>query len=173
MQKLEEDGVVLARRRSGGGCVYQDLGNSVFSFINPIEDFSKQDFKTLNNEVLINSLASFGIKALASGRNDMEVDGRKISGSAYKLKLGKADGLGRRSLHHGTMLLSLELNALSKYLNPNKKKLESKGVSSVVSRVMNLTEIEPSINHSNFCAALEEAFSQKWKGTSVNRVALN
>jgi lipoate---protein ligase len=53
VQKLDEDGVVLARRKSGGGCVYQDLGNSVFSFINPIDDFSKQDFKTLNNELLI------------------------------------------------------------------------------------------------------------------------
>ena len=139
--------MVLARRKSGGGCVYKDLGNSVFSFINPISDFSKQDFKTLNNEVLINSLSQFGIKAEASGRNDMVVDGRKISGSAYKLKLGKSDGEGRRSLHHGTMLLSLELNALQKYLNPNKKKLESKGVSSVVSRVMNLAEIAPEINH--------------------------
>jgi len=73
----------------------------------------------------------------------MVVDGRKISGSAYKLKLGKQNGEGRRSLHHGTMLLNLELNALQKYLNPNKKKLESKGVNSVISRVMNLAEIAP------------------------------
>lgn len=112
VQKLEQDGVVLARRKTGGGCVYQDLGNSVFSFINPIDDFSKQDFKTLNNELLINALASFDIQAEASGRNDMVVNDRKISGSAYKLKLGRANGEGRRSLHHGTMLLDLELNAL-------------------------------------------------------------
>ena len=159
VQKLEQDGVILARRKSGGGCVYQDLGNSVFSFINPISDFSKQDFKTLNNEVLINSLSSFGIKAEASGRNDMVVDGKKISGSAYKLKLGKSNGEGRRSLHHGTMLLNLDLNALSRYLNPNKKKLESKGVSSVISRVMNLSEVAPHIDHDNFCSALEAAFA--------------
>jgi lipoate-protein ligase A len=57
VQKLDEDGVVLARRKSGGGCVYQDLGNSVFSFINPIADFTKQDFKTINNELLISALA--------------------------------------------------------------------------------------------------------------------
>ena len=103
---------MLARRKSGGGCVYQDLGNSVFSFINPIDDFKKQDFKTFNNELLISALESFDIKAEASGRNDMVVGDRKISGSAYKLKLGRANGEGRRSLHHGTMLLDLDLTAL-------------------------------------------------------------
>jgi lipoate---protein ligase len=151
VQKLEADGVVLARRRSGGGCVYQDLGNSVFSFINPIKDFAQQDFKTMNNEVLIQSLESFGIKGEASGRNDLVVGDRKVSGSAYKLKLGMKDGSGRRSLHHGTMLLDLELGALGKYLNPNKKKLESKGVDSVVSRVLNLKEVAPKITHDSFC----------------------
>ena len=163
VQRLEEDNVVLARRKSGGGCVYQDLGNSVFSFINPIDDFATQDFKTLNNEVLLNSLKSFGVDGEASGRNDLTVDGKKVSGSAYKLKLGKKDGSGKRSLHHGTMLLDLELGALGKYLNPNKKKLESKGVSSVISRVMNLKEAVPTITHDSFNEALEQAFRQKWE----------
>ena len=156
--------MVLARRKSGGGCVYQDLGNSVFSFINPIDDYSKQDFKTLNNEVLLNSLQSFGVSGEASGRNDLTVDGKKVSGSAYKLKLGRKDGAGRRSLHHGTMLLDLELGALGKYLNPSKKKLESKGVDSVVARVMNLKEAAPDITHDSFCRSLEQAFSAKWAG---------
>mgnify|MGYP000865726884 FL=1 len=144
MQKLEEDGVTLARRQSGGGCVYQDLGNSVFSFINPVGEFDKVDFKTMNNDILLESLKDkFGVTAAASGRNDLviktegQVD-RKISGSAYKLKLGNKEGVGRRSLHHGTMLINLELNALGKYLNPSKAKLASKGVDSVVSRVINL-----------------------------------
>ena len=172
MQKLEQDGVTLARRKSGGGCVYQDLGNSVFSFINPIDDFAQQDFKTLNNEVLIRSLEAFNIVGEASGRNDLVVDGKKISGSAYKLKLGKKDGSGRRSLHHGTMLLDLELGALGKYLNPNKKKLESKGVDSVISRVMNLKEAAPDITHDSFCQALERAFLEKWTGVPGNRTVL-
>ena len=164
MQKLEEAGVVLARRKSGGGCVYQDLGNSVFSFINPIDNFAKEDFKTLNNEVLLGALKDLGVEGEASGRNDLQVDGKKVSGSAYKLKLGKKDGSGKRSLHHGTMLLDLELNALAKYLNPNKKKLESKGVTSVVSRVMNLKEAIPDITHESFCSALEHTFCNKWSG---------
>jgi lipoate-protein ligase A len=110
----------------------------------------------MNNEILLQALADLGVKAEASGRNDLVVDGRKISGSAYKLKLGKSDGTGRRSLHHGTMLLHLELGALQKYLNPSKKKLESKGVDSVVSRVMNLKEIVPEIDHDKFCKQVEQ-----------------
>lgn len=54
------------------------------------------------------------------------------------------------------MLLNLDMSSLSKYLNPNKKKLESKGVDSVISRVINLVEINSSINHDNFCASLEQ-----------------
>jgi len=62
VQLLDEDGVTLVRRQSGGGCVYQDLGNSVFSFINPIEQFEKVDFKTMNNDILLNALQQgFGI----------------------------------------------------------------------------------------------------------------
>lgn len=67
------------------------------------------------------------------------------------------------------MLLDLELGALAKYLNPSKKKLESKGVDSVVARVMNLREVVPSITHESFCGALEEAFTEKWSGIPVNR----
>lgn len=115
---------MLARRKSGGGCVYQDLGNSVFSFLNPINDFSKEDYKTMNNTVLIEGLKKLGIpNAEPTGRNDICVGGRKVSGSAYKLSLGKRDGSGRKALHHGTMLLNLELDALQKYLSPNKLKL--------------------------------------------------
>lgn len=120
----------------------------------------------MNNDILIDSLSSFGVTAQASGRNDIVVGDKKISGSAYKLKLGKSDGTGRRSLHHGTMLLSLELGALQKYLNPNKKKLASKGVDSVVSRVMNLKEIVPDITHEKFCKAVEKQFIKKWSSSS-------
>jgi len=164
--------VLLARRKTGGGCVYQDLGNSVFSFMNPVVDFAKEDYKTMNNEVLLKSLEKFGIKGEASGRNDLVVDNKKVSGSAYKLKLGRKDGSGKRSLHHGTMLLDLELGALGKYLNPSKKKLASKGVESVISRVMNLAEINKEINHASFCDALQQAFEQKWAAKPVNSTTL-
>lgn len=61
----------------------------MFSFINPIKDLSKEDYKTMNNEVLINALKKLGVTAEATGRNDIHVDGRKVSGSAYKLSLAK------------------------------------------------------------------------------------
>jgi len=182
VQLLEENDVLLARRKSGGGCVYQDLGNSVFSFINPINSFENVDFKTMNNDILINALKnSFGITAEASGRNDLvipksqgyDVD-RKISGSAYKLKLGNTKtGRGRRSLHHGTMLLDLKLDALGKYLNPSKAKLQSKGVDSVISRVVNLKELNSTITHDNFCESLEKEFIRKWDtGAGINKQTL-
>jgi len=158
VQKLNEEGVVLARRKTGGGCVYQDMGNSVFSFLNPMSDFSKEDYKTMNNIVLIEGLKKLGIQAEPTGRNDIHVDGRKVSGSAYKLSLGKKDGSGRKSLHHGTMLLDLDLTALDRYLSPNKAKLLSKGVDSVISRVLNLKEKVPDISHEMFSQSLAGAF---------------
>jgi len=134
----------------------------------------------MNNDILIASLKKLGVEnAEASGRNDLVVKregehDRKISGSAYKLKLGNTTtGEGRRSLHHGTMLLDLKLDALGKYLNPSKAKLESKGVDSVVSRVMNLKEVCPDITHDSFCDSVEEAFINKWDNNfQINRRTL-
>ena len=129
----------------------------------------------MNNDVLIGSLKNgFGITAEASGRNDLVIKkendhDRKISGSAYKLKLGNKDGVGRRSLHHGTMLLDIELGALGNYLCPNKAKLESKGVDSVVSRVQNLIDIDANIDHDSYCDAVEEEFIRKYGGTAINK----
>lgn len=148
------------------------MGNSVFSFMNPVADFSKEDYKTMNNEVLISALTQIGVNAEASGRNDLHVEGRKVSGSAYKLSLGRKDGSGRKSLHHGTMLLDLDLTALGKYLNPSKLKLQSKGVDSVVSRVMNLKEKVPHINHSLFSEKLAHAFANKWQGRTIKERVL-
>lgn len=134
----------------------------------------------MNNDILLRSLKNgYGIKAEPSGRNDLIIKDdaggdRKISGSAYKLKLGNVKtGKGRRALHHGTMLLDLELGALGKYLNPSKAKLQSKGVESVISRVQNLKDVAPEINHDNFCDAVEDAFIHKWGGSGINQKTLS
>ncbi|EOD35067.1 lipoate-protein ligase A [Emiliania huxleyi CCMP1516] len=169
VQLLEQDGVTLARRPTGG--------DSGFSFINPhasVED--QRDYKTMNNGVLLEALARFGLGAEMSGRNDLTVDGRKVSGSAYKLRLGSAGGAGRRADAetqpppqsepktpplHRTMLLDVDLAALGRYLTVNKLKMQSKGVASVAARVLNLRERVPSISHDAFCDAAAAAFEAK------------
>jgi len=137
------------------------------------------DFKTFNNEILINALKSgFGIEAEASGRSDLVIQhegvNKKISGSAYKMNPGDPQtGVGKRSLHHGTMLLDLELNALGKYLNPSKAKLESKGVESVMARLINMHDVDPSINHDTFCDAAENSFIKRWDtGAGINKCTI-
>lgn len=175
VQMLEKMGVKMARRKSGGGCVYHDMGNAVFSFINPMNMTDKLDYKTMNNDVIINALKNkYDLNTEANERNDIVIEHegilKKISGSAYKFKLGNAaSGEGRRSLYHGTMLLNAELGALGNYLNPTTAKITGKGVPSVKSKVVNLKQLNDKIEFNGFCDALEEEFMKKWDtGAGVN-----
>ncbi|HAZ13140.1 MAG: lipoate--protein ligase [Bdellovibrionales bacterium GWA2_49_15] len=152
-QKMQEDKVHLARRQSGGGAVFHDLGNTNFTFLS-----SKQDFdKSVNNQIIIESLKSFGIVAQASGRNDITVQNddplgpKKISGSAFKETKDRA-------FHHGTLLINANLSRLGNYLNPDKKKLEGKGITSVKARVANLKDLCPSITHEDLSARIIQQF---------------
>ena len=153
LQRMQSDEVILARRTSGGGAVFQDLGNTCFTFLSPREGYSKNQ----NIEVLLAALKKLGIHAEASGRNDLVIaaeDGpRKISGSAYRETQKKA-------FHHGTFLISTDLSRLANYLTPHPKKLASKGRASVRARVMNLCEIVPSLTHEVLTHALVEAFCE-------------
>jgi lipoate-protein ligase A len=151
--KMEEDGVKLARRQSGGGAVFQDLGNSIFTFMSGREIYSKER----NNEILCRAIGHFDIHAEPSGRNDIVVDGRKISGSAFKLT---AD----RAFHHGTLLINTDLSRLGQYLTPDKEKFTSKGVASVKSRVANLSEFNPDIDHESLSRAIIEEFFAAYGG---------
>eukprot|EP00831_Metopus_contortus_P064900 TRINITY_DN58036_c0_g1_i1.p1 TRINITY_DN58036_c0_g1~~TRINITY_DN58036_c0_g1_i1.p1 ORF type:complete len:370 (-),score=45.18 TRINITY_DN58036_c0_g1_i1:38-1147(-) len=169
IKDMKEDGINLARRKSGGGAVYQDLGNTCFSFLNPITpENEKIDFKYMNTDVLVDAMKELRISgAEPSGRNDILVNGKKVSGSAYKLRPKK------RTLHHGTMLLSLDKSAAQKYLSPNVLKLKSKGVESVRARIMNLNEVRPDITHEIFCDAMCTAFKKKHSGSPVLELDLN
>jgi lipoate-protein ligase A len=126
-----------------------------FSFILPHNH--NIDFKGLNTQVIIKSLANLGIPAEASGRNDIIVEGRKISGSAFKINLANKK-YGPKCLHHGTILINVDLEKMQKFLNPNKLKLISKGVDSVRSRVMNLNEKFPHINKEMICGEIQKEF---------------
>src|SRR5471030_386799 len=158
-RRMEEDGIRLARRSSGGGAVFHDLGNTCFTFM-----ASKPEYdKSVSPAIILNALKSLGISATASGRNDLvakTADGeRKISGSAYKETQD-------RGFHHGTLLLNADLSRLANYLNPDPKKLQAKGITSVRSRVANLSELIPDINHMQICDAITHAFFD-WYGLQV------
>lgn len=154
VKKMEEDKVKLARRQSGGGAVFHDLGNTNFTFMSSRSNYSKER----NTDIIVRALGHFDIDARASGRNDIVVDQKKISGSAFKLSPDRA-------FHHGTLLINADLSRISHYLTPDKEKLQSKGIKSVKSRVANLVEFNPQINHDSLCQAVIEEFFQTY-GTS-------
>lgn len=163
LAQVKADGVHLARRHSGGGAVFQDLGNTCFTFMSAREKgVSPKELYARNNEILIAALRRLGIEAEASGRNDLVVrrEGEpfKISGSAFKESPD-------RCFHHGTMLLNVDLGRLGRYLTPHQKKLEAKGIKSVQSRVMNLIELLPELDHDAFTAALVAEFFRYYNGS--------
>ncbi len=125
-----EHGIAMYRRKSGGGCVFADKGNIMISYIRRCTDVSELFSEYL--EKLAGFLRSLGLDAEVSGRNDVLVDGRKVSGNAFSLK---PDGVG---IVHGTLLYNLDFRTMASVLTPSRAKLESKGVRSVEQRVMNL-----------------------------------
>lgn len=147
-QLLEEEGGKLARRLSGGGAVFHDLGNLNFTFLTDDDHFDVD--KQLS--VIQKALKSFGLDAVKSGRNDLLVEERKFSGNAFYHSHGNA-------YHHGTLLVNANMQKLSRYLTPPKAKLEAKGVSSVRSRVANLSEFCQDITIDRLKQEMTAAFS--------------
>jgi len=130
---VETNDIKVVRRMSGGGAVYHDLGNLNYSFITKDEGNSIQDnFKKFTKPV-IDALRKLGANAELMGRNDIEIDGRKVSGTAQF-------ATGGRMYTHGTLMLNSNLDNVTKALKPKKEKIESKGVKSVRARVGNISE---------------------------------
>ncbi len=152
IDKMENDGVFLARRQSGGGAVFHDLGNTNFTFMSPKQDFDQHT----NFKIICQALATLGIDAKLSGRNDLLVGDKKISGSAFKQKIDRA-------FHHGTMLLKANMDKLNDYLQPHPLKLAAKGIKSVRSRVANLVEFNSQINHQILCDTIIQAFERHYE----------
>lgn len=155
IDKMEADDVFLARRQSGGGAVFHDLGNTNFTFLSPKDSYDQE----ANFTIIINALKKLGIDAELSGRNDMQVGDKKISGNAFK---HAAD----RSFHHGTLLVNANMQKLGDYLNPHPLKLKAKGIKSVRARVANLVEFNKDINHENLSDAIIEAFCEYYGETA-------
>jgi len=155
---LEDEGGTLARRSSGGGAVYHDLGNLNFSFIVPRGDYDV----SRQLRVICRAARSLGVDAEPSGRNDLTADGRKFSGNAFRL-------LKDSALHHGTLLVNVDMALLGRYLNVSADKLKAKGVKSVPARVVNLSELKPSVTVSAAMSAVVEAFSAEYAPAPVER----
>lgn len=129
MAYVREHNVRVARRLSGGGAVYHDLGNVNFTFIAPHEG-GGMDFSAFCRPVAA-ALAELGVTAELSGRNDMTIDGKKFSGNSQYVKRG-------RVMHHGTILYDSDLSVVGQALRVPEDKFTSKGLSSVRSRVTNV-----------------------------------
>jgi len=147
LNKLKEDGVLLVRRLSGGGAVYHDLGNLNFTFIEPEDHYNVDN----NMKIILDALSGFGIKGSFNGRNDLVAGDRKFSGNAFFSSNGM-------NCHHGTLLVDVDMEKLSRYLTVSPLKLKSKGIDSVKSRVINLKALSSEISVSGLKDSLIESF---------------
>ena len=131
MDYVRSHGIQYYRRKSGGGCVYADFSNIMFSYIT--DDFNVSFTFDRYLQLIARTLNKLGVQALASGRTDITVDGKKVSGNAFYR-------VGGRSIVHGTMLFDTNLEDLVLSITPSNEKLITKGVESVRKRVTNLKE---------------------------------
>ena len=160
VQLLESEGGRLARRSTGGGAVFHDLGNLNFTFVVPRADYDVR--RQLG--VIRRAVGEFGVEAEFTGRNDLVAEGAKFSGNAFKF----SDAVG---LHHGTVLVDVDMEKLGRYLVPSKDKLKAKGIESVRSRVCNLSDLSPSITIPDLTGALKRAFAAEYGSADDMTVA--
>ena len=133
---LKANGIALVRRVTGGGAVYHDLGNLNYTIVGRSEDLER-DYPEYAS-LMMKALQALGVPATLSGRNDILVGERKVSGFAKRV-------CKNRLMVHGTLMYDVDLEILTKVLNPSVTKLQSKGIASVRSRVANLCEFLPEI----------------------------
>jgi lipoate-protein ligase A len=151
---LEKDGGYLARRLSGGGTVFHDLGNLNFTFLMNRDNYDPEK----QASIILAAVMRLGIPAEKTGRNDLTIAGRKFSGNAFCLRKNSA-------YHHGTILVSSALEKMNKYLQVPEDKIRSKGIDSVRSRVVNLIDYCPSITIETMKDLLCQEFIKIYNGS--------
>ena len=156
LEAVEKYGAQVVRRSSGGGTVYHDLGNLNYSFIYPIDGLKKLDI-SVYAAPMVSALQRIGVPVKVQGRNDLTLDGKKISGTAQRIHKG-------RLLHHGTLLFDSDLDILESVLQVDSTKVASKGIASIRSRVTNIKEHLPEDQFNDiqaFWQALLAAFAEE------------
>jgi lipoate-protein ligase A len=173
---MREHNIPLVRRKSGGGAVFHDLGNSNYSVIMPRHAFQRKT----SASIICRALHQLDIPASVNDRFDIVIGDCKISGSAYKLTNEKA-------YHHGTMLIDSDLSQLGQFLRPSnvllfstfykkaffyldltfQKNIQSQGVASVRSKVTRLREHSFTVDHTSFCDATVEEFAKHYDVSDI------
>jgi lipoate-protein ligase A len=144
--RIEAEGGIFARRQSGGGTVYHDPGNVCYSLMMPRDGYDADDV----GEVIANALTPLGLKLSVGPRHVLLAGGRKVSGTAFCYRK-------QRVLHHGTLLLDAKLDRLHNWLTPALPHIQTKGVASVPSPVVNLRELQPDLTVEAVLNALSQA----------------
>ncbi len=153
-QLLEEEGGCLARRTTGGGAVYHDLGNLCFTFLASPEKYNLER----QLKVIQHACRKFGVETHFSGRNDVITEeGFKFSGNAFSKT-------AQCRIQHGTLMVNVDMEQLGRYLTPSKEKMKAKGVKSVQSRVCNLKDLNPDVTTDGMRQALRESFEELYGG---------
>ena len=150
-----EHDIAVARRITGGGAVYHDLGNLNYTIVGRSTDMER-DYPEYARHML-KALQALGLQAELSGRNDILVDGRKVSGYAKRVYKD-------RLMVHGTLMYDVDIDRLTRVLTPPTEKLESKGIASVKSRVLNLRDHLPQFaDIGALTCALERHLSRQYQ----------
>lgn len=162
MNKINDENIALVRRITGGGAVYHDLGNLNFAFIMPSfkQDLSKQ------YQVIIDALNNLNIKITKSNRNDLLYNNKKVSGNAYYDD-------GKNYLHHGTLMLNVNLDKVDDLLRPSPLKLKSTSTKSVKSRVINLIEINQNISMDLLIISLLKSFEKYYNKGIIEKISFS
>jgi len=151
MAFLKTNKIFPVRRLSGGGAVFHDLGNVNFTFLAREENADIARYL----KVIRDAVQSLGVECAFSGRNDLLACGKKFSGHAYYADDG-------HFFYHGTLMISVDMGMLAGALKPSFLKLNSKGIDSVISRVINLSDICGSITPQSMKDALIQAFMAEY-----------
>jgi len=160
---LEENGGKLARRLSGGGAVFHDKGNLNYTLLMPRKKYNLKE----NLKVILKALQDLGVEAEFSGRNDLICGGKKISGNAYYLS-------SKAAYIHGTVLVNSDLEKLVSYLKVSDAKIKSKGIDSIKSRVMNLSEVDDKLTVARIKESIKANFAELYnKGQPLEEIRID